>query len=382
MSFSTDPIHNIENLHARYKVKSWSIYLVVLLAIIIFLVSLPVIKVNISSQSRGIIRSVKDNVPISSLVSGRISKINLRNNLSVKKGDTLVVISRENLVMEKEVNINLANNHTQVLQDIQKVLQGQTNQITSPMVREELYRYQSQRNELKSKVTQAQNYYDRNKTLFDKGVIAKVEFEKYSFELDFAKKVLQSFEKQQYANWQNQKNELSLTVQNYQGTNQKIEVQEKNYTILAPCNGTIERFIGLQNSSYSNAGQEIASISPQDDLIVESMVMPKDIGLIKIGQETKFQLDAFNYNQWGLLTGKVIDIDHNISQQNNQVFFKVRCKLNQKKLSLKSGYETQVSKGMTLTTRYNITNRSLFDLLFDKMDNWLNPKQMNTELEK
>ncbi len=89
----------------------------------------------------------------------------------------------------------------------------------------------------------------------------------------------------------------------------------------------------------------------------------------------KFQLDAFNYNQWGLLEGKVIEIDNNIIFQENQAFFKVRCNLDSRKLQLKSGYQTEVSKGMTLTTRYIITNRSLFDLLFDKVDDWLNPKQ-------
>jgi HlyD family secretion protein len=88
----------------------------------------------------------------------------------------------------------------------------------------------------------------------------------------------------------------------------------------------------------------------------------------------KFQIDAFNYNQWGLLEGKVIDIDHNITIQREQAFFKVRSVLNKTELQLKSGYKTNVSKGMTLTTRYILTRRSLFDLLFDKMDDWLNPK--------
>ena len=122
------------------------------------------------------------------------------------------------------------------------------------------------------------------------------------------------------------------------------------------------------------ASQPIAHISPTDNLVVESTVSPNDIGLIIPNQKVKFQLDAFNYNQWGLLSGKVIDIDKNITLQENQAFFKVRCALDSKELKLKSGYKTQVSNGMTLTTRYIITRRSLFDLLFDKVDDWLNPK--------
>ncbi len=107
---------------------------------------------------------------------------------------------------------------------------------------------------------------------------------------------------------------------------------------------------------------------------MESNVSPNDIGLIQKNQKVKFQIDAFNYNQWGLLEGKVIEIDNNITIQENQAFFKVRCLLNTKEMKLKSGYKTKVSKGMTLTTRYIIARRSLFDLLFDKVDDWLNPK--------
>jgi len=57
-------------------------------------------------------------------------------------------------------------------------------------------------------------------------------------------------------------------------------------------------------------------------LIVESTISPNDIGLIKKNQTVKFQIDAFNYNQWGLLEGKVIDIDRNITIQGEQAFLK------------------------------------------------------------
>ncbi|WP_241774895.1 HlyD family efflux transporter periplasmic adaptor subunit [Flavobacterium sp. Leaf82] len=154
-------------------------------------------------------------------------------------------------------------------------------------------------------------------------------------------------------------------------------MESSNYIVLAPISGTIENFSGIQKGSFINASQSIATISAADHLIVENNVSPADIGLIKKNQKVKFQLDAFNYNQWGLLEGKVIDIDRNITIQGEHAFFKVRCAFNSTTLKLKSGYQSNVSKGMTLTTRYIIIRRSLFDLLFDKMDDWLNPKQLS-----
>ena len=210
--------------------------------------------------------------------------------------------------------------------------------------------------------------------MFDKQVIAKVEYEKYLYELRFANEALQSYVKQQKATWENQKDELEEHILNHLTNLEKIEVEEKNYTVLAPISGTIENFSGLQIGSFVNASQTIAALSPNDNLIVESTVSPNDIGLLKVNQEVKFQMDAFNYNQWGLLEGKIIDIDKNVTIQESQAFFKVRCSIKNAELKLKSGYKTSISKGMTLTTRYTITRRSLYELLFDKMDDWLNPK--------
>lgn len=346
------------------------------LALIVFFALLPIITIDISSQSRGIIRSKTDNVPLSSIVSGKIVTINLKNNSQITKGDTLVIISKESLETEKKTTDTLSNTISEYLIDISSILKGTTSNLKTSTAREDFYKFQSRKIELQSKVSQAQINYNRNKILFDKGVIAKAEFEKHQYELRFVNQALSSFVNQQKAAWETQKRDLEERVKNLKGTVAKIEVEENNYFILAPVTGTIESFNGLQVGSFINASQPIATISPEDNLIVESSVSPDDIGLIKKNQKVKFQLDAFNYNQWGLLDGKVIDIDKNITIQENQAFFKVRCSLNSKTMQLKSGYKTQVSKGMTLTTRYVITRRSLFDLLFDKIDDWLNPKQI------
>ena len=376
MYFSSDPINNLENLIYKNKTKSISIYLVLVLAIIVLLFLLPIIKLDISSQSRGIIRSKTDNVPITTIVSGRITWLALKNNVAVNKGDTLIKIAKDGLMTEKATQGELSNTILELQNDLENILEGKTANIKTATAKEDYYKYQSQKYELQSKVSQTQTSYNRHKILFDKGIIASAEHEKQLYELRFAQQALQSFVSQQKATWENQKRELEERIKNLDGSISKIKVEENNYVVIAPISGTIEGFSGLQVGSFINASQPIATISATDNLIVESTVSPNDIGLIKKNQEVKFQIDAFNYNQWGLLEGKVIDIDRNITIQGDQAFFKVRCSLNSIEMKLQSGYKTKVSKGITLTSRYIITRRSLFDLLFDKMDNWLNPKQL------
>ncbi len=376
MNFSSDLINTLENLIYKNKTKSISIYLVLVLAILAMLFLLPVIKVDISSQSRGIIRSKTDNVPITAIVSGRITRLALKNNVAVNKGDTLIKIAKEGLMTEKATQGELSNTILELQQDLNNILKGKTVNIKTTTAKEDFYKYQSHKNELQSKVSQTQINYNRSKILFDKGIIASAEYEKQLYEFRFANQALQSFVSQQKSTWEDQKRELEERVKNIDCNISKIKVEETNYCVLAPISGTIESFSGLQVGSFINALQPIATISAVDKLIVESTISPNDIGLIKKNQKVKFQIDAFNYNQWGLLEGKVIDIDRNITIQGEQAFFKVRCALSSTELKLQSGYKTKVSKGMTLTSRYIITRRSLFDLLFDKMDDWLNPKQL------
>ena len=376
MNLSSDPINTLENLITKNKTKSISIYLVLILAILIFLVLLPVIKIDISSQSRGIVRSTTDNVTVTSLVNGKVTFVNLKNNSIVHKGDTLVQLTQENLDTEKATNQEVSSTVQDQVDDLSLVILGKSNALKTPAIQQEWYSYAGKQSELQSKIAQAKIGYDRNKQLYDKGVIARAEFEKYSFDYTYAQQALSGFEKNQRSVWQNKKRELEEQLKNLNGTLQKISVESKNYVITAPLSGTIENFSGIQTGSFLNASQPIATISALDQLIVESTVSPNDIGLIQKNQKVKFQLDAFNYNQWGLLEGKVIDIDHNITIQGEQAFFKVRCALNSTAMQLQSGYKTQITKGMTLTTRYIITRRSLFDLLFDKVDDWLNPKQL------
>jgi HlyD family secretion protein len=378
MNFSQDPINTLENLIAKNKTKSISIYLVLILAILVFLALLPVIKIDISSQSRGIVRSTTDNVPLTSLVNGKVTFVNLKNNLMVQKGDTLIQLTQENLDTEKTTNQELTSIIQNQVHDLSLVVLGKSNTLKTPAIQQEWYSYANKHGELQSKIDQTKIGYDRNKRLYDKDVIARAEFEKFSFDYSYAQQALSGFEKNQRSLWQNKKRELEEQLKNLNGTLQKISVESKNYLITAPLSGTIENFSGIQVGSFLNASQPIATISAVDQLIVESTVSPNDIGLIQNNQKVKFQLDAFNYNQWGLLEGKVIDIDRNITIQGEQAFFKVRCALNSTAMELQSGYKTQITKGMTLTTRYIITRRSLFDLLFDKIDDWLNPKQVDS----
>jgi len=128
---------------------------------------------------------------------------------------------------------------------------------------------------------------------------------------------------------------------------------------------------------FINQGMELGEISPDSNLIVECYISPNDIGLLDKNKLVNFQIDTFNYNQWGLVTGEIIEIGNDIEIVDNNPVFKVLCKINMKYLQLNNGFKGHLKKGMTLNARFELAERTLFNLLYDKVDDWMNPGTNN-----
>ncbi len=124
-----------------------------------------------------------------------------------------------------------------------------------------------------------------------------------------------------------------------------------------------------------SAGQVVAVISPDSSLVAEIYLPTQDIGYITNNTKVNIQVDAFNYNEWGIIKGHIVHIASDFIMINNVPMFKVKCQLERNYLALKSGIKGILKKGMTVRARFIITNRSLLQLLYQKTDKWLNPIQ-------
>lgn len=95
--------------------------------------------------------------------------------------------------------------------------------------------------------------------------------------------------------------------------------------------------------------------------------------MIQEGQKVKFRVDAFNYNQWGMLTGKVSEIAKDVSSgENKRPVFVVKCKLDDTTLSYQEK-TVKVKKGMTVNANFFLKQRTLAQLLYDDISDWFDP---------
>ena len=191
-------------------------------------------------------------VKISSEVSGEVIELPIKEGQQVKKGDLLVKIN-------PDIYVSGVNRTAATLSTTKAGL-----------------------SQADAQVKEAKANYDRNKTLFDKGVISKAEWDRVVSAYEVAVASKQSA----YYNVASANATLTEARDNLRRT-----------TIYAPADGTIsllsvelgERVLGTQQM----AGTEILRVANLNNMEVEVDVNENDIVKISIGDEAIIEVDAY-----------------------------------------------------------------------------------------
>ena len=373
--FPPEIIENtVECYHARISTRSKAIYGLILVMILSVFVSLPLVQVDISSQSRGVIRSPYENTTIQSALYGEVTSYRMLENKMVQKGDTLIILNSDKL----NEQIALANKKIQendlFISDIACLLSAKYNQLLTPKYRGEYYRYQAKLNEQRISVSYLRKELATQKSLADQKVISNFDYLQSKNNYDKANEQLKALEQDYQTNWVADQTTLNQQNNELISNIKQIEKEKQQYVILAPMSGSLVQVAGFQKGNFISPGQNLAYISTNNLLLAECYISPSDIGYIRQNQPVTFQFDAFNYHDWGMLQGKVSQLLNDVVVIDQEPMFRVRCTLDKNSLQLKNGYRGNIQKGLTFTARFKLNRRSLWQLLFDKVDNWLNPK--------
>lgn len=191
-------------------------------------------------------------VKISSEVSGEILELPFKEGQEVKKGDLLVRVNPD--LIQSAVSRSQAS-----YQNVRAGLE-----------------------QAEASLKQAKADYDRNKTLFDKGVISKADWDR----------AIASYETAQAG-----KSSAYYSVQSAAATVNEAKDNLNRTTIYAPMSGTIsllnvelgERVVGTQQM----AGTEILRVANLNNMEVEVDVNENDIVKVNIGDSTIVEVDAY-----------------------------------------------------------------------------------------
>jgi membrane fusion protein, peptide pheromone/bacteriocin exporter len=373
--------NTLETYLVRITTKSRIIYWIIIFIILTVLALLPFIYVDISVQTRGYFQSNIEKQIIYTPIPGKIVYNSIHNGDRIKKCDTILIIDTESIKAQHSSLIQrIAENDSSIL-DLEKLIEN--NFPENKLFRLALFtgRYKAEYENMRNqRMIQFQKYQkrktenDRNEILYRQQIIPRVDYENslylLSAEMESYNQILIS----QKSLWQNDLTLRRIELVNLQAELTLCSEALTNRIIIAPVGGEIIQSSDIQAGSIVTSGQKIAEISPEGELVATCYVRPADIGFIHEDQEVKIQVDAFNYNEWGMLQGHIIDIsDDMIVENGSEAYFRVKCKPEKTFLSLKNGYKAEIKKGMSLNTRIIVIRRSLFQLLFDKADKWFNP---------
>jgi len=382
---------SVEHILRKYNRTPKIIYLFVLILLVVGFVSLFFIHVDVSVKAQGILKTPGERIYPKASGTGYVQYVNpaLRENAKITVGDTLIIIGRDVWDEQLQASMQRLDELNDLLADLSiltNILYSGTSgnyarisnfQTAVYNQNYELFRRRYQNN-LQSVAT-AKTIYDRDKRSLSQQVVTQVDFDRVKDQYEQTLAGLETLYNEQMHQWKTEQQKYNTEQLEIQSRINQLAIQKQELTVIAPVNGSIQQFPGLKVGNYVTEGEILMEISPEGNLYAECYVSPRDIGLVKIGQQAVLQIDAFNYNQWGMLQATVTDIAHDVVlQEGTMPFFKVFCTLEKDYLTLKNGYSGQLKRGMTFSVRFVVTRRTLFQLLYDKVDNWLNPNIVNS----
>lgn len=349
--------------------------------ILVGIAILPFVSVDVSVQARGYFQSDIEKQVVYTPIQGKIIYTSIRNGETINKGDTLLVIDTETIRAKHASLVQRIAENDSSMMDLEKLtkIYSSDNKMLNISLITQRYRAEFANLRIQQSI-QFQKYqkkkteHERNELLYHQQIIPKMEYENSLFLLNSEKDNLNQVLLSQKSVWQN-----DLTLRRNESVTLLADIKQcseelTNRIVLAPTSGEVIQSSDIQTGSIVSPGQKIAEISPAGELVATCFVKPSDIGLIHEKQKVKIQVDAFNFNEWGMLQGDIIDISDDMILENGSVaYFRIKCKPEKTFLSLKNGYKADIKKGMSLSTRIVVIRRSLFHLLFDKADKWFNP---------
>ena len=89
----------------------------------------------------------------------------------------------------------------------------------------------------------------------------------------------------------------------------KAKSKNERTRLRAPVAGVVEQLAVTTIGQVVSSGQSLMTIVPPDaPLEIEAMILNKDIGFVREGQEAVIKVEAFPFTRYGTIDGKVINV--------------------------------------------------------------------------
>jgi membrane fusion protein, adhesin transport system len=175
---------------------------------------------------------------------------------------------------------------------------------------------------------------------------------------------------QQIQDWRSRSaNELTAAKAEYMARSSTLPTlaeRAERAVVTAPVNGRINRVLVSSRGGTVAPGGPILELVPSEDgLLVEVLINPKDIGSVRIGQNSKVSLTAYDSSVYGSLKGKVVAIspDAVVNEKTGESHYIVEVRTSQTALVTKGGRKLPIGIGMVSDVALLGDKRSVLDYI-------------------
>lgn len=180
------------------------------------------------------------------------------------------------------------------------------------------------------------------------------------------------------------KGSLSQELLELDKAQRKIEQAKANLTtaqhafceseIKAPVDGLVTGIRVKGKGQVVNHKEHLMTIVPANSpLIVEAYVHNKDAGFLQSGQLAKIKMDAFPFQDFGFINGKVTLVESNAEEKREEKGtheFLYRVLIAPERTWMKAGgRQVDFASGMSVTAEIVIRHRSVLSILFEPIQN-------------
>lgn len=354
---------------------------VIIFVIIAVLSSLPLVKVDVVTSARGMVRPVNEPSELYSSIGGLVDISLLIDNTPVDAGDTLVWIRRdlpESRIAAYQKRIRIKQASTE---DIHFILRGKQPGKTAHY--QQSYRnHLTARSHLEIQKDFLSGEYSTAQSLYGDDVISLHEFEKArTTYMDICAK--ESDLREAY------KNALEADLFRIQSEimqiNDEIRLLQSSlseYFILAPARGIVFNCRSLATGSVIHSGMSLGKISPAGMLVAECHIDPGHRASVKEGTRVKIRFDDTGFRSHHPLEAQVDLMDEEVSVYNGMPSCRIRCMLPDLMIRYTNGSCETLKNGMTFTASFVLFRHSLASLILEKANLWVNPAENTVQNER
>lgn len=163
-----------------------------------------------------------------------------------------------------------------------------------------------------------------------------------------------------------QKTQLQAKMQQNQKQLVQARAELNQLTLRAPADGYVSALNIRRTGEVAQAGQPIAEIAPQGAPLILSAALPtREAGLVKVGDRTQIKFDAYPYQDYGIISGKVTAISPDIKfDEKLGAVYRVEIALDSNSVT-KDQQTIPLKAGQTATAEIIVRHRRIADVLLD-----------------